>query len=235
MRRLFAAALATACFLAPASAPAFCGFYVSGADAELFNNATLVVMMREGTRTVLSMQNNYDGPPQDFAMVVPVPVVLSKSNVKTLPSDVFKRVDALTAPRLVEYWEQDPCPKPAGAREERFSPPAPPMLDVVSAESSGSSKHSVKIEAKFSVAEYDILILSAGDSTGLEAWLREHGYKIPPGAAPLLAPYVQMGMKFFVAKVDLQKVTRVGNRTMLSPLRFITTREAFSCRSAWAS
>ncbi|MCA9637636.1 MAG: DUF2330 domain-containing protein [Myxococcales bacterium] len=43
---------------APAIADAFCGFYVSGADAALFNNATLVVLMREGTRTVLSMQNN---------------------------------------------------------------------------------------------------------------------------------------------------------------------------------
>jgi hypothetical protein len=37
-----------------------------------------VVLMRDGTRTVLSMQNNYQGPPQDFAMVVPVPVVLRR-------------------------------------------------------------------------------------------------------------------------------------------------------------
>jgi hypothetical protein len=91
-------------------ARAFCGFYVSGADAKLTNNATQVVLMRDGTRTVLSMQNNYQGPPQDFAMVVPVPVVLQKENVKTLRRDVFDRVDQLTAPRLVEYWEEDPCP-----------------------------------------------------------------------------------------------------------------------------
>ncbi len=44
--------------LTPARAAAFCGFYVSGADAKLYNNATQVVLMREGTRTVLSMQNN---------------------------------------------------------------------------------------------------------------------------------------------------------------------------------
>src|SRR5262245_12203964 len=95
--------------LLPARARAFCGFYVSGADAALFNNATLVVMLREGTRTVLSMQNNYQGPPSDFAMVVPVPIVLQKENVKTLPRELFTRVDKLGAPRLVEYWEQDPC------------------------------------------------------------------------------------------------------------------------------
>ena len=65
----------------PASADAFCGFYVSGADAKLFNNATMVVLMREGTRTVMSMQNNYQGPAEDFAMVVPVPVVLHEEHV----------------------------------------------------------------------------------------------------------------------------------------------------------
>ncbi|MCA9691707.1 MAG: DUF2330 domain-containing protein, partial [Myxococcales bacterium] len=62
--------------LAPPTARAFCGFYVSGADGNLYNNATQVVLMRDGNRTVLSMANNYQGPPQDFAMVVPVPVVL---------------------------------------------------------------------------------------------------------------------------------------------------------------
>src|ERR1700690_3752487 len=94
-------------------AGAFCGFYVSGADAKLTNDATQVVLMRDGTRTVLSMQNNYQGPPQDFAMVIPVPVVLQKENVKTLSRGVFDHIDQLTAPRLVEYWEQDPCPKPS--------------------------------------------------------------------------------------------------------------------------
>src|SRR3954467_2711232 len=83
-------------------ARAFCGFYVSGADTKLFNNATQVVMMREGTRTVLSMQNNYEGPPSNFAMVVPVPVVLQKDNVKTLPKELFAKIDQLDAPRLVE-------------------------------------------------------------------------------------------------------------------------------------
>src|SRR5215210_4265416 len=108
---------ALALSMSPGEAQAFCGFYVSGADAKLFNNATQVVMMREGTRTVLSMQNNYQGPPSNFAMVVPVPVVLQKENVKTLPREVFAKVDQLDAPRLVEYWEQDPCSMPQ--REER--------------------------------------------------------------------------------------------------------------------
>src|SRR5271170_598764 len=100
--RLSALVLGTVVTLAGAhDARAFCGFYVSGADSKLTNDATQVVLMRDGTRTVLSMQNSYQGPPQDFAMVVPVPVVLQKENVKTLAPGVFDHVDQLTAPRLV--------------------------------------------------------------------------------------------------------------------------------------
>ena len=69
-------------FAVPAVAGAFCGFYVGGVDGKLFNNATQVTLMRDGTRTVLSMQNNYQGPPENFAMVVPVPVILQKENVE---------------------------------------------------------------------------------------------------------------------------------------------------------
>jgi hypothetical protein len=215
-----AAALAVALFAWARPAHAFCGFYVSGADASLTNDATLVVMMREGIRTVLSMQNTYSGPPQDFAMVVPVPVVLREANVKVLPREIFTKVDRLTAPRLVEYWEQDPCTLPL---VEGIPMSAPAAADTTMSES--AAKHKVKIEAQFAVGEYDVVVLSAQDSAGLDAWLHENHYKIPNSAEPFLRPYVQMGMKFFVAKVNLAKVKfeRVGKgpeHAVLSPLRF---------------
>jgi hypothetical protein len=212
-------------------AGAFCGFYVSGADARLTNNATQVVLMREGQRTVLSMQNGYQGPPQDFAMVVPVPLVLHKENVKTLPRDVFDRVDQLTAPRLVEYWEQDPCPRPMPAMGIGMA--AAPMARMQSAGGGAMMDKAVKIEAQFTVGEYDVVVLSATDSTALDQWLREHKYKIPAGAEPYLRPYVDLGMKFFVAKVDVTKVKfeRIGNgpeQAILSPLRFHYDSDSFS-------
>jgi hypothetical protein len=210
----------------PERADAFCGFYVSGATGELFNNATQVVLMREGTRTVLSMQNNYQGPPADFAMVIPVPVVLQKENVKTLPDDVFDRVDKMAAPRLVEYWETDPCYKPPepsfwnrhlvykSAEQVDYSAPAP--------------TGSVRIEAQFKVGEYEIVILSADDAAALDTWLRDNKYNIPQGAEPVLRPYVQSGTKFFVAKVDVTKVKFDGDKALLSPLRFHYDTQDFS-------
>jgi hypothetical protein len=221
-----AAALAV-CATASA-ARAFCGFYVSGSGEKMFNDATNVVLMRDGTRTVLSMQNDYQGPLEDFAMVVPVPVVLHEPDVKTLPRAVFDHTDALGSPRLVEYWEQDPCPMPV----DRVADMAPRGAAAPMATGAGrvemAKQESVRIEAKFDVAEYKILILSATDSAGLETWLHQNHYRIPPGAEPLLRPYVEGGSKFFVAKVDPGKVVMQDGHAALSPLRFHYDSDEFA-------
>lgn len=204
---------------APSAARAFCGFFVAGSDAKLTNDASQVALMRKGNRTVMTMSNDYKGPPENFAMVVPVPVVLHKEDVKTLPADVFDHIDSLSAPRLVEYWEQDPCAPP--------EPPVPVMrMAAPSAMASlgkggGGADLGVKIEAQFVSGEYEIVILSATDSQGLETWLHREKYHIPEGAAAALAPYVRDKSKFFVAKVDVKKVKRdAAGVVHLSPLRF---------------
>src|SRR5688500_1876149 len=204
--------------LAGASAPECCGFYVGSAEG-LSNGATMVVLMREGNRTVLSMQNDYRGPPSDFAMVVPVPIVLQRENVKTLPRDIFTRVDRLASPRLVEYWERDPC-----APDEMFGFGGLGLRGTGRGGGGSGSGYGigaaplVTVEARFAVGEYDIVILSARDSGALEAWLVQNRYRIPAGAADLLRPYVAAGTKFFVAKVDVDRVRFESGRAVLSPL-----------------
>jgi hypothetical protein len=66
----------------PLPAQAFCGFYAGKADANLFNEASQVVMVRDGKRTVISMLNDYKGPLSEFALVVPTPTTLQKGQVR---------------------------------------------------------------------------------------------------------------------------------------------------------
>jgi hypothetical protein len=212
-------AAASLTFAAPDDAEAFCGFYVSGAEANLYNDATMVSLMREGKRTVLSMQNAYEGPPEDFAMVVPVPVVLEKAQVKTLPDDVFQRLDRLTAPRLVEYWERDPCYKPQPRRVMESAPRSKSMAAGAPSLDS-ATEGQVTVHAQFKVGEYEIVVLSSTESTALEKWLNQNKYNIPDGAAPYFKPYIQNGQYFFVAKVDVEKVKFEDGKAVLSPLRF---------------
>jgi hypothetical protein len=219
--------------LAPARAQAFCGFFVAGGDAKLINNASQVVLMRKGNRTVMTMSNNYQGPAEDFAMVVPVPVVLKKEDVKTLPMDVFDRVDSLSAPRLVEYWEQDPCNPPvqrlaAVASARGGGPPAAPKK--AKADDLG-----VTIEARFTAGEYEVLILSAKESTGLETWLRLNKYRIPEGAAAALAPYVRDKSSSSWPRWTARRSSATprgwcSSRRCASP----SIRTSCACRCGWA-
>ena len=225
---LAALSVCASVFVVPHAASAFCGFYVSGADTNLYNNATMVVMMRDGTRTVLSMQNNYQGPAEDFAMVVPVPVVLQQEDVRTLPADVFDRVDQMASPRLVEYWEQDPC---YVEMEDDADEEAEEEWEYEREwEGEFVETGGVVVEAQFAVGEYNIVILSADDSTGLDTWLRTNGYNIPANAEENLRPYVQSGMYFFVAEVDLESTTfdYETGQALLSPLRFHYDSDTFS-------
>src|SRR5262245_3286747 len=65
----------------PASAHSFCGFYVASGDAKLFNKASQVALVRDGDRTVMTMANDFQGEPKEFATVIPVPTVLAKGQI----------------------------------------------------------------------------------------------------------------------------------------------------------
>jgi hypothetical protein len=198
--------LATLLAVAP-PAQAFCGFYVAKADAKLFNRASQVVLVRNGDKTVLTMANDFQGEPKEFAIVVPVPTFLEKDQIHVGDKAIIDHLDAYTAPRLVEYFDEDPCAR----RDElylRRAAPAAPALSVMG--SQRAKALGVKIEAQYTVGEYDILILSAEQSDGLETWLTENGYKMPSGASRVLDSYIKQKMRFFVAKVNLTEKARLG-------------------------
>ena len=187
---------------------AFCGFYVAKADTQLFNEASKVVLVRDGERTVLTMANDFKGDPREFAIVIPVPTVIQKDQIRVSNRALFDHIDAYSAPRLVDVLDPDPC--------SRFT-----TIDGVFAAGAGGGRGGgggaiqaralgVTIEAQYSVGEYDILILSAEQSTGLQTWLTQNGYRIPRGATAILDSYIRQNMKFFVARANLAEQSRLG-------------------------
>ena len=198
-------------------ASAFCGFYVGKADTKLFNKSSEVAIARHDDKTVITMANDFTGDAKEFALVVPVPTILDKEQIHVGEAAVLKHLADYSAPRLVEYFDDNPC-----LREElmeRRSMDA--MKSVAPAAASPRARDKslgVTIEAQYTVGEYDILILSAKESAGLETWLTEHDYKIPSGASPVLHSYLKQGMKFFVAKINVGEQAKLG-LTHLRPLQ----------------
>jgi len=216
MRLLITLVTAIVTITVTTTAQAFCGFYVARADTSLFNRASQVVLVRDEDRTVITMANDFEGEVEDFAVVIPVPTMIEREQINVGDRAIVQHLDAYTSPRLVEYHDADPC-----ARHEVYelmgrasdAPAAANKQLKRSARSRG-----VTIEAQYTVGEYDILILSAEQSSGLIRWLNDNDYKIPRGARKVVDSYLKQDMRFFVAKVNVQEQSKLGYQ-YLRPLQ----------------
>src|SRR5215813_13258266 len=215
-RTLFGVAIATIVAWSTPTIFAFCGFYVAKADTKLFNRASQVVLVRDGDRTVMTMANDFEGEPSEFAVVIPVPTFLKREQIHVGEKSLVDHLDAYSAPRLVEYFDQNPCALYEYA--QRALPMAAAPANMAKMDARGAKALGVTIEAQYTVGEYDILILSAQQSSGLETWLQQNGYKIPAGASEVIGSYLKQNMRFFVAKVNLGEHSKLGF-TYLRPLQ----------------
>src|SRR3954451_7804332 len=152
-RTLFAVALASMIAWSAPSVLGFCGFDVAKADTKLFNRGSQVVLVRDGDRTVMTMANDYQGELKEFAVVIPVPTVLTRGQIHVGDKALVDHLDAYSAPRLVEYFDRDPC--------EIVMRAAPMAAARETGDAAAQSKNlakalGVRIEAQYTVGEYDI-------------------------------------------------------------------------------
>ncbi|NEO85397.1 MAG: DUF2330 domain-containing protein [Spirulina sp. SIO3F2] len=216
-------------FVPPAAA--FCGFFVSQADTSLFNQASEVIIARDHHRTILTIANDYQGEVQDFALVVPVPVAITEDQVQVGDPKILQRLDEFTAPRLVEYFDSDPCTPQTGASFGFSTQGGIGIINFGDGKNAAPLDNAallgVTIEDRFSIGEYDILLLSAKESEGLETWLRQNNYQLPEGASKVLHPYIRQDFKFFVAKINLAEFEQ-SEFQALRPLQIAYESPRFS-------
>src|SRR3954468_2852439 len=136
--------------LIPLAAEAFCGFYVAKADTKLFNKASQVVLVRDDEKTVMTMANDFEGDPKEFAVVIPVPTFLEKSQIHVGDKALIDHLDAYSAPRLVEYFDEDPC-RPRLMYDSLRAAPAAAATKAIDRERTAAL--GVKVEATYTIGE----------------------------------------------------------------------------------
>jgi hypothetical protein len=183
---------------------AFCGFFVAKVDARLFNHRSEVAIVHENNNTTYNLAFDYQGDPQEFALVLPVPIVLKKPDVKVIDAKLFQRLDDFTAPRLVRYQDFNQNLPNAAARSE-----AEPKKD----------RAPVTVVERFTVGEYDVVILSANESNALASWLRQNDYRLPDQAERYLKPYIDQKLFFFVVRINIKEQQKLGVKN-LRPIQF---------------
>lgn len=195
---------ATLSALAPWTAEALPAVLVGAAPLKIRNHRSHLVVVQDGPRITLDLQIDVLAVPMDLAIVVPIHGDVDPSSLETLDRRLFDRLDRLTAPRLVQVWEQDPCAAP--------TPPAPvaPPRD--------------ERPATIIKGEYDFASLGRIGAGELEAWLRERGFPLTDAHTAALADHFAAGASFVVARVDRRQVHfDVRGNAVLSPFRVAFT------------
>src|SRR3954471_10388926 len=146
-RILFGVALSSAIAWSSATIAGFCGFYVGKADTKLFNKASQVVLVRDGDRTVMTMASDFKGELKEFAIVIPVPTFLKREQIHVGDKALVDHIDAYSAPRLVEYFDQNPCERWTLSETVRMSAAAPRAAEVDAFQL--AKAHGVTIEAQY--------------------------------------------------------------------------------------
>ncbi len=202
------------------------------ADTKLFNRASQVAIVRNGDRTVLTISNDFQGELKEFAVVVPVPTFLERDQIHVGDRALLDHLDAYSSPRLVEYFDPDPC----GHREEEqgLARNAAPMVQKMSLDAAAAKSLGVTIEARYSVGEYDILILSARESGGLETWLKQNGYRVPEGRLGSSGELHQAEHALLRGQGEPRASRRSSASPTCAPFRWPTSRPSSCCRSASA-
>ena len=217
--------VAALCALAsPVPSALACGAYFARrvpqttaiASAQLYNRTSKMVVARADNATTITMTADYRGDPQEFAVVIAVPTVLAREQIKIANGTLIETLDRWTAPKLTESFDPDPCP--SITRTSRSNAIGAPVAPSAVGAPRPQAPLGVTVEAQFLVGEYDVAVLSAKQSDGLLTWLNEAGYNVPPAAEPVLAQYIAEGMKFFVAKVNLHQKQQLGY-ALLRPLQ----------------
>lgn len=174
------------------SAHAFCGHYVGGVSDELYSRASEVAIVRQDGRTTMTFKNEYDGTAANFGLLLPVPMVLSEDDVQVVDGAVIDRLRGYTEPRQVEYY----CDTSSGGSGGFTS-------TGTSTNYSAADSGTVVVLDDFLVGSYEIVILSAEQSTGLLNWLADNGYATSFDSRTLLQEYIDLGSYFMAAKVSL--------------------------------
>ncbi len=221
----------------PGTAFGFCGTYVGPAGSTLSNEASQIVVVRQGQQTTLTMANDYSGDADQFAVVIPVPEILEAKDVRLASADLLTRLDEYSTPRLVRYscdnlysfkggksqegstqQDQGALPFSCGSESE-FAPG-----EVGS--NSPPAETAVQVESSFAVGAYEFVVLSAEDSSDLLTWLSGSGFGVPADAADLLGEYIDAGSYFLAARVNLGALPI--RPSFLSPIQISYTADLVS-------
>jgi hypothetical protein len=170
-----------------------------------------ILFVQDGDRIEAQVAVAYQGGPDEFAWIVPVP---SEVEVDVGSPYVFTQLAASVSPRFtytvtssefcsvandggVGCSSEDAAVGSSSGRGEDTDSP-------------GGDTPGVEVIRQEQVGPYDYTVLAATSTSSMLEWLAANDYDIPPETASLLEPYVLMGDQTRFVALKLQKGASVG-------------------------
>ena len=166
-------------------------------------------------------------------MVIPVPTFLAREQIHVGEKALVDHLDAYSAPRLVEYFDDEPVPASGPTRGRWRRPPGPAAQAAPARRAEKRRRWASRSRPDYTVGEYDIVILSAQQSAGLETV-----------AAPERLPHSRWRDRGArqLPETEHAFLCRPSEPRRADEARFLTcarcrsrtSRRSSCCRSAWA-
>ncbi|HEX5101394.1 MAG TPA: DUF2330 domain-containing protein [Polyangiaceae bacterium] len=240
-----AAMLALAIAAPAAECGAFPGLVLGKEAGRRAVRSTSIVLVRHGGYSVVTLMAELEAPLRPFALLVPVPADVTPARLRTVRRSTIARVEALTAPRLHAFYEQDPCDD--GPVEQAWdehikatgrgflTPDGVPPTDRRYAVSNVISKPVAPV-FKEKESEFTYAILDARTPERLASELTRRGYAADPGVLERLQPSFDAGERLLLAEVSLSHVElATGDRIRLGGIRYWSQKPLATLRESLAS
>lgn len=191
-----------------------CPTVATGTTQQLTYDVARTAIVHQAGRVTFTVSINPSGEAQDFALVMPVPALLAESDLAVLDGEVFGRLEGYTG--LLTMADAG-CGSLDASTEDG---------DGGGGSTGGGDDGTVTVEAEYLVGGYEIVILSATESSGLFGWLDSNGYHLADATIPVLEDYIAEGMFFMAARVSSEAATADGSP--LPPLQVAYDSEVMS-------
>ncbi|EFH82374.1 DUF2330 domain-containing protein [Ktedonobacter racemifer] len=203
IRLLAPLSLALCCLLLlPASALACGGLFASTNQARVSQDTERLLITVGAHSTTLYEQIRYQGKAQDFAWVLPVPVVPS---VDQAPQALFTSLEQLTAPRFVV---------PAARTCDYADITRPHYSGMGAGAPNTTSSSNVNVYGSGAVGPFAYDVIKSGDAGALTHWLQAHQYAVPASTQQFIQPYVAKNMYFLAMRLQAKADT-----TSIAPVK----------------
>ena len=182
----------------PSAALACGGFFCDG-NQPVLQRGERILFIPDGAVTTTIVEIQYQGQPEDFSWLLPVPASVTASDIGTAHASLFDQLEGSTAPVFFTG-------SPGGATS------SPVLFQCGGSSGGGGDDDDDDIDSaevseavlvgQADVGPYDVSVLDASSASVLQDWLDDNGYVTPANLDGAVQPYVSAGMRFVALRLE---------------------------------